>query len=142
MHIVPPIENNSNLIRFIKKRHIDENNGDFLVSGFLIRDSEDYLSFDWAEFYKCNLLDENIKYSIISILNRFYKENDKLKQKYNDKKYFAIIDIRSLIGKILNLNIDKIELIDNEDSHAGLYYSKNNKDEIAVLLLEIANKNR
>lgn len=142
MQVIPPIKNDSNLIRFANQRHIDENNGDFLVSAFSMRYFEDYLSFDWAEFHKFNSLDENIKYSIISILNRFYKENDKLKQKYNDKKYFAVIDIKSLINKISDFDIEKIKLIDNDNSHTGIYYSRDNNDKIAVILLEIANKNR
>lgn len=142
MQVIPPIKNDSNLIRFANQRHIDENNGDFLVSAFSMRYSEDYLSFDLAEFHKFNSLDENIKYSIISILNRFYKENDKLKQKYNDKKYFAVIDIKSLINKISDFDIEKIKLIDNDNSHTGIYYSRDNNDKIAVILLEIANKNR
>lgn len=142
MQVIPPIKNDSNLIRFANQRHIDENNGDFLVSAFSMRYSEDYLSFDWAQFHKFNSLDENIKYSIISILNRFYKENDKLKQKYNDKKYFAVIDIKSLINKISDFDIEKIKLIDNDNSHTSIYYSRDNNDKIAVILLEIANKNR
>ncbi|MEI0595783.1 hypothetical protein [Brachyspira pilosicoli] len=139
MILIPPIDGTSHIIRFCNPDYMD--NGNFSKANFILKKGATCLSFDLLEFHNANSFDQNLRCSIDSILNRFYRDNYILKNKFNDKKYFAIIDIESLIKAVDDVEIEKVALVEPNDSHVGLYYTEEYKDEISILLLNIANKN-
>lgn len=130
------------------KTTTDEENGHFLSSSFHLREIknkiEDYLSCDLSEFHEKGSLDENICISINNILNNYFKSknSEKDKKRYNDMKYFAILDTTSLLeeNKSHKNPIDSIKRTNK--SHSGIYFNKNNQQIVAMILSEIANKNK
>lgn len=131
------------------KTTTDEESGDFLVSSFHLRKIknkiEEYLSCDLSEFHNKGLLYKNIGVSANNILNNYFKSknSEKDKKKYNNMKYFAVLDTTSLINKnelYQTKPIDSIKQINK--SHSGIYFNKNNQQIVAMILAEIANKNR
>ena len=137
---------NNHLVRLCYETSIDEGSGDFLTTAFQLMvykngKVEDCLSFDLSEFHKMESIYENIKVSANEIINRF-KNKEKKRKIYNNIKYFAIVDTTSLLkeNKLHKNPIDSIKLTNK--SHAGVYFNISNQHIVAMILAEIANKNR
>ena len=147
---------NNHLVRLCYETSIDEGSGDFLTTAFQLMvykngKVEDCLSFDLSEFHKMESIYENIKVSANEIINRFKNKEKKriseIMAEYNGKiynniKYFAIVDTTSLLkeNKLHKNPIDSIKLTNK--SHAGVYFNISNQHIVAMILAEIANKNR
>lgn len=147
------IGKDKHLVRLCPKTMIDEKSGDFLTSAFHLKIKygklEKYLSCDLSDFHNKDSLFKNIAISIDKIINDYfqYKGNKNIEKKkkiHRNINYFAVLDTTSILNKNDSYAkpIDSIKQTQINESHSGIYFNKNNQQIVAMILAEIANKNK